>query len=243
MTLTIRAPFWDSLTTSPFVRTTLQIRCRIVLETPVKSPHRQHSHKQTEQLGDRHEQGASETYQWIQLQVPRPRLPRNPLEPLPLPCDRCGLHLSRHSTTKPIQAHESTRVHSISQQASYWPKKKSTPGQGELSAQIRVRDGGVAATEAARVPHSLTHCTNQRVGKTRGEDEEATAAAATTHWPLLPLAASCSAALLCCPPVARGEGKEAGGVGCFFSGEGARKRDVKIQRFGLVYTGSRCSCP
>jgi hypothetical protein len=52
----------------------------------------------------------------------------------------------------------------------------------------------VAATEAARVPHSLTHCTNQRVGKTRGEDEEATAAAATTHWPLLPLAASCSAA-------------------------------------------------
>jgi hypothetical protein len=186
MALRIRAPFQDILNTSGFLRITFQTRRGIALKTQTKSLHWQHSHKQIWRLGDRHEQVAGETYQWIQLQVPLPRLPWNPLEPLPLPCGRRGLHrrhLSRHSTTKPVsQVHESTGAHGRSQ---HYPasiksteEKIHTGVRGALASQaqdlasatqIRARAGAWPRNDggSASPPHS--HPLHQTEGVWGGE--------------------------------------------------------------------------
>jgi hypothetical protein len=112
----------------------------------MKSLHWQHSHKQIGRLGDRHEQVAGETYQWIQVQVPLPRLPWNPLEPLPLPCGRRGLHrhhLSRHSTTKPVsQVHESTGAHGRSQHYPTSIKSTEEESPHRSTGSSRARSSG-----------------------------------------------------------------------------------------------------
>jgi hypothetical protein len=128
------------------------------------------------------EQGVSETYQRIQFQVPRPRLPRNPLEPLPFTRrSHRGLHhrhLTCHSTSTPSKR-KSARVERNQHPPTHQPTdeiptrnaRALQPGAQDptRAAQIRAREACRRSDGGSTSPLAPTGCNNQSA---RGRGEE-----------------------------------------------------------------------
>lgn len=122
--------------------------------------------------------GASETYQRIQFQVPRPRLPRNPLEPLPFTrCSHRGLHrrhLSCHSTSRPVKR-ESALVqrnqHPSTNRRNSHPEHGSSPtwSSGSQARGPDPGEGGLPEKRRKQHESSRPHSLQQPERGRRGE--------------------------------------------------------------------------
>jgi hypothetical protein len=212
------ASFHHISSTSSFHRATLTAHHRSNPKKKRKQNPTATSARATKSGSPGYKQGASETYQWIQLQVPRPRLPRNPLEPLPFSSrSRRGLHrrhLSRHSHH---QTNQSTQnQHELSATSRQQPTEKKNPQREQGKSRTRSSgsrargpdpgEGGVPVKRLGQrefPPLPPAAPTRGREGGEKRRGGRGATTATATHWPLLPLATSCSAVLCSAPPTPR----------------------------------------